>query len=125
MPKRINFSARTAFFTFLHSKPTLEEAIKEQHKQFLEWNVKNGWSEIKIVDCEVSDLGVDEEKQAAYDSIGFIKQKAKKIYKTYTLKAFTSTFCRICGRPLTDPDSVKRGIGPDCYEKLKKKGAII
>lgn len=30
-----------------------------------------------------------------------------------------STRCQICGRDLTDPLSVKRGIGPDCYAKLK------
>lgn len=27
--------------------------------------------------------------------------------------------CRICGRPLTDPDSVKRRIGPVCWKKLQ------
>lgn len=26
--------------------------------------------------------------------------------------------CGICGRPLTDPESVGRGIGPDCLGKL-------
>lgn len=26
--------------------------------------------------------------------------------------------CLNCGRPLTDPDSVKRGIGPECWAKL-------
>ena len=25
--------------------------------------------------------------------------------------------CRRCGRTLTDPDSVSRGIGPDCASK--------
>lgn len=27
--------------------------------------------------------------------------------------------CRRCGRGLTDPDSVKRGIGPDCDRKRR------
>jgi len=31
------------------------------------------------------------------------------------------TRCAICGRELTDPDSVKRGIGPVCAENLKKR----
>jgi len=25
-------------------------------------------------------------------------------------------FCSNCGRPLTDPESVNRGIGPDCWQ---------
>ena len=29
------------------------------------------------------------------------------------------TRCHICGRRLTDPDSVKRGIGPVCWRRLK------
>jgi len=31
------------------------------------------------------------------------------------------TRCRVCGRRLTDPDSVKKGIGPVCAENLKKQ----
>jgi Family of unknown function (DUF6011) len=26
--------------------------------------------------------------------------------------------CRICGRPLSDPVSVERGVGPDCAARL-------
>lgn len=26
--------------------------------------------------------------------------------------------CGRCGRPLTDPDSIKRGFGPECIQKL-------
>lgn len=29
--------------------------------------------------------------------------------------------CSICGRCLTDPDSIKREIGPICYSGLKKE----
>ena len=29
--------------------------------------------------------------------------------------------CMICGRPLTNPVSVKRGIGPVCYAAILKK----
>ena len=32
-----------------------------------------------------------------------------------------STTCRICGRRLTNPVSVKRGIGPVCLARLKKE----
>lgn len=27
--------------------------------------------------------------------------------------------CKYCGRRLTDPESVKRGYGEDCYRKIK------
>ena len=27
------------------------------------------------------------------------------------------SYCRRCGRRLTDPESVVLGIGPECYEK--------
>lgn len=29
-----------------------------------------------------------------------------------------STACRECGKPLSDPDSEARGIGPICYERI-------
>ena len=37
------------------------------------------------------------------------------------MQAITSsapTRCLVCGRTLTDPDSIRRGIGPDCWAKL-------
>lgn len=32
--------------------------------------------------------------------------------------------CRICGRDLTDPTSVQRGIGPDCIAKLRAQAEL-
>jgi len=29
------------------------------------------------------------------------------------------TRCRVCGRPLTNDVSVKRGVGPVCWRRLK------
>jgi hypothetical protein len=29
--------------------------------------------------------------------------------------------CGVCGRPLTDPESILRGIGPVCLSKLQKR----
>ena len=29
-----------------------------------------------------------------------------------------SAYCRVCGRPLHDPESVKKGIGPVCESRL-------
>lgn len=31
--------------------------------------------------------------------------------------------CGMCARPLTDPESIGRGIGPDCFEKIQCKAA--
>ena len=28
--------------------------------------------------------------------------------------------CSVCGKLLTDPDSIKRGIGPVCYDNIVK-----
>ena len=30
--------------------------------------------------------------------------------------------CAICGRPLSNPQSLRRGIGPKCYAKYFKSG---
>lgn len=35
----------------------------------------------------------------------------------------TSTICGKCHRPLTDPKSVERGFGPDCWERIKAEEA--
>jgi hypothetical protein len=35
------------------------------------------------------------------------------------------TRCISCGRDLTDPDSVRRGIGPDCWKKLGGIGTTL
>lgn len=29
--------------------------------------------------------------------------------------------CRNCGRKLSDPVSIKRGFGPECWRKVKEK----
>jgi len=33
--------------------------------------------------------------------------------------------CQICGRPLTDPISVRREIGPVCEKKLRRENEQI
>ena len=36
------------------------------------------------------------------------------------MTAETVIGCMVCGRRLTDPDSVKRGVGPVCWRRLKR-----
>ena len=31
--------------------------------------------------------------------------------------------CRNCGRKLSDPASIKRGFGPECWKRVKGKAA--
>ena len=38
-----------------------------------------------------------------------------------TPPSITVTRCRVCGRKLTDPESVKRGIGPICLKHLEQE----
>lgn len=68
---------------------------------------------------EVED-GSIEIKEPVYEPVTLPSGKTfnKEIgSKTYTVSEYKSTFCRMCGRLLTDPESVKRGIGPDCLYK--------
>lgn len=32
--------------------------------------------------------------------------------------------CRRCNRPLTDPESIRLGIGPICLEKMPRKNSL-
>ena len=41
----------------------------------------------------------------------YIMNKARK-------KGVESVRCKMCGKKLTDPDSISRGYGSECYEKL-------
>ena len=48
-----------------------------------------------------------------------INGKRKKVgMNTYTKDHYMHTYCSVCGRMLTDPISVKRGIGPVCFRKM-------
>jgi hypothetical protein len=40
--------------------------------------------------------------------------------QTYSRASYSRTFCQNCGRRLTDPESVNRGIGPECAKKIIK-----
>lgn len=33
-------------------------------------------------------------------------------------------YCRRCGRPLTDPESVALGLGPDCARRIPRKDPV-
>lgn len=39
--------------------------------------------------------------------------------------ATTVSKCGICGKPLTDPNSIANGVGPECLSKLGKLGVAV
>lgn len=43
----------------------------------------------------------------------------KRLLKTLKYVGQKTGVCQLCGRELTDPESVKRGIGPICGGKLE------
>jgi hypothetical protein len=42
-----------------------------------------------------------------------------------TIAAGARGSCGLCGKALTDPESIRRGIGPECYRSLVKVNAVI
>lgn len=68
------------------------------------------------------------------NSIGTAKQDASRMLDYFldvvserrewpdTCEFYPSTHCARCGRKLTTPESVTRGIGPDCLEALGSAG---
>ena len=36
-----------------------------------------------------------------------------------------SAFCQVCGLGLTDPESIARGMGPDCAEKYGTQSVAV
>ncbi len=55
------------------------------------------------------------------------KQNDKNLMTSLDTFMVTSTLqvprCRVCRRPLINPESIKRGIGPECAKKLSSKKA--
>jgi hypothetical protein len=43
--------------------------------------------------------------------------EARRMALTATLVSLTAGCCTRCGRHLTDPSSIARGIGPECLTK--------
>jgi len=42
-----------------------------------------------------------------------------------TMAAGARGACGLCGKALTDPESIRRGIGPECYRSLIKVNAVV
>jgi hypothetical protein len=44
--------------------------------------------------------------------------------KNGTIEVVEASLCGCCGRKLTDPVSIERGIGPECFGRVTKSKAI-
>ena len=67
----------------------------EEGREALELLEKYGWADTTLEDLERSEI-----EHHGIPGLG------------------PSNHCKICGRPLSDPKSIKRGIGPVCWEKV-------
>lgn len=57
-------------------------------------------------------LGSETEKAVRHVMIALLTKK-----ETLSFDVYYKGTCRVCGRTLTDPDSIERGCGPTCYKK--------
>jgi hypothetical protein len=71
----------------------------------------------------------EQEEQAVMDMFGIPRELARdaivkagkdiKRIKRYLNKTEKSVgHCKMCGKKLTDPESVRRGFGSECYKKV-------
>ena len=61
----------------------------------------------------------DSAKKASVTRKSRVDQMVHVVAKHYTEnKLQPSSFCLICGRFVGDPESVKRGVGADCWQKV-------
>lgn len=61
-----------------------------------------------------------DKKGIKYEAKEYSKQNGRYGWRTFT----PSNFCRRCGRALTDPKSVKNGVGPVCIHKMDRDQAF-
>ncbi|HEY0088422.1 MAG TPA: DUF6011 domain-containing protein [Candidatus Lokiarchaeia archaeon] len=66
--------------------------------------------------AEIASIGQNFDKNnIQYEAKEYSKDKETNRFGWKSFKP--SSFCQICGRHLTDPKSINRGIGPECFKK--------
>jgi hypothetical protein len=94
------FTSRSQVFAFLQDPIKAE---KQTH-----WR---NFNSIKIENIEIIEP-VFETKEIQG------KEVTRKVgTQSFSPAKYQVTYCKICGRLLTDPNSVSRGIGPECIKK--------
>lgn len=86
----------------------LEEVIRGVHGysyNYFEFIVEDGTEEEKKQRRKILHRAVDRNNY----------RESRKRYRPYL------AICQICELPLSDPISIQRGIGPDCWKKLQRK----
>lgn len=61
----------------------------------------------------------DEWAREAMSKVGTEIKKIRRYLKKKEKREHSKAgLCKLCGRKLTDPDSIKRGYGSECYNKV-------
>lgn len=80
----------------------------------------NGWVFVNILSSDtklkVGSQRPNQNYQGQHESL--LREIKNDPYKAATLFGHLIGRCGICGRTLTDPESIERGIGPICAEKV-------
>lgn len=54
----------------------------------------------------------------ARDALNSVGTDTKRLRKYFSKRKKSLGKCKLCGKKLTDADSVARGYGPECYKKV-------
>lgn len=78
------------------------------------------WSSYLLPDesIQIEDIKIFEPETKEFTDTKGVTHTRKIGMKEFTVVAYKTTFCRNCGRLLTDPVSVARGIGPECIKHI-------
>ena len=99
------FTSRKDIFLFIDK---INERQTQRWLCYLKPGEKIECTDIEILEDKIVEITLSNGKVV----------KRKQGCESYTPGKYASNFCRICGRGLTDPLSVSRGIGPECYGKM-------
>lgn len=71
-----------------------------------------------LVGLSVSNKSSEVEDRFVKPLIKVINRLAKGKPLWDEVSVYSNGKCSLCGRPLRDEESIRRGIGPECYKKL-------
>lgn len=64
-------------------------------------------------------------KEAIEKILTKLREDNKDFYESERLKRENAIPCEVCGRMLTDPESVARGVGPECAQAGFVAGPVV
>jgi len=76
--------------------------------------------EEEMISVIMTTFGVDEQlAQELFNKCGYNLRKVKRYLSRRVKEKLAPIKCLCCGRKLTDPKSIKRGYGDECYKRVK------